>query len=309
MVRGEGQHQRKHHEAKATKTSSAKSDPSEDHDGIPQKYVTPTANSQEEEEEDERSSEEKEEEMEHKDSSEEEQEETEDKQEKKAQDNNKQRPDAEPSPQKKRLLTKRQASSKGNSLTHLIPGYTAPMRLDTSNTLGQYKVGLAELCKQAHQEEEQSSRFAPLDYSKSFKHGDKKKKKKKEQSQSAGAGAGWFHMQSTPMTEELKMDLAILRNRNYMNPNKFYKSNDVKRDGPLQVGTVVEGPSEFFSSRLTKKERKSHLTDEFLATSSDYAKRKFREWTAAGNQKQPNRKKLKGGGKLLYNKKARRGYY
>lgn len=36
---------------------------------------------------------------------------------------------------------------------------------------------------------------------------------------------------------------------------------------PLQVGTVVEGNTDFYSGRLTKKERKQTFADELLANS------------------------------------------
>ena len=47
----------------------------------------------------------------------------------------------------------------------------------------------------------------------------------------------------------------------------------------LHVGTVVEGPSEYRSSRLTNKERKQTIVEEVLgdATLKDYAKRKYNE--------------------------------
>ena len=35
-----------------------------------------------------------------------------------------------------------------------------------------------------------------------------------------------------------------------------------------QVGTVIGGPTDFYSGRLTKKERKCSLADELLADSS-----------------------------------------
>jgi Fcf2 pre-rRNA processing len=45
------------------------------------------------------------------------------------------------------------------------------------------------------------------------------------------------------------------------------------------VGTVVEGPSEYFSSRLSKKERKQTIVEEILGdkTLKDYSKRKYSE--------------------------------
>lgn len=32
-----------------------------------------------------------------------------------------------------------------------------------------------------------------------------------------------------------------------------------------QIGTVIEGPTEYFSGRLTKKQRKQTIVDEILA--------------------------------------------
>ena len=45
----------------------------------------------------------------------------------------------------------------------------------------------------------------------------------------------------------------------------------------LHIGTVIEGPHEFKSSRLTKKERKQTIVDEILNDSQikSYSKRKF----------------------------------
>ena len=45
----------------------------------------------------------------------------------------------------------------------------------------------------------------------------------------------------------------------------------------LHMGTVIEGPHEFKSSRLTNKERKQTIVDEILNDSQikSYSKRKF----------------------------------
>ena len=60
--------------------------------------------------------------------------------------------------------------------------------------------------------------------------------------------------------------------------NRFYKNAD-KVGKVLHVGTVVEGPSEYFSSRLSKKERKQTIVEEILGdkTLKDYSKRKYSE--------------------------------
>ncbi|KAK1265648.1 hypothetical protein QJS04_geneDACA010626 [Acorus gramineus] len=84
-----------------------------------------------------------------------------------------------------------------------------------------------------------------------------------------------FDMPAPQVTPEAKKDLQILK-----------------------VGTIVEPVSEFFSGRLTKKERKSTLADELLSdgTFNAYRKRKVREieekhrpsgiekWKIKGNQ-------------------------
>lgn len=61
-------------------------------------------------------------------------------------------------------------------------------------------------------------------------------------------------------------------------PGRFYKNPD-KMGKVLHVGTVIEGPSEYFSSRLSRKERKQTIVEEILGdrTLKDYSKRKYSE--------------------------------
>lgn len=186
----------------------------------------------------------------------------------------------------------------GNGLTALIPGYVAPLKLDTSSTLDPMRLSISQMRRQA-QRTDSSTRTAL--YSKpasgvtkqpaSASTGNKAKKV-----QSIGAGAGWFHMQPSAVTDELKMDLAVIRNRNVLDPKRFYKSSD-KFGSVLQVGTVVEGASEYYSSRLTKKERRNNLTEELLADSSasGYASQKYLQISQARQQQAAKRKW--GGGK------------
>ena len=120
------------------------------------------------------------------------------------------------------------------------------------------------------------------------------------------SGSGWFNMIPSPMSSQLKTDLAIIRNRNYLDPKKFYKTADTFDGKVLQLGTVIEGSNEYYTSRLTKKERRMNLTDEVMAdrTVTEYAKRKYRELQAekdVGNGS--SRLKGSGGG----NKRGRKG--
>ncbi|KAF9428757.1 hypothetical protein BGZ94_001169 [Podila epigama] len=96
------------------------------------------------------------------------------------------------------------------------------------------------------------------------------------------AGKGWFDMPQQVLTPELKRDLQILKLRNVLDPKRFYKREDKSKPKfpkYFQVGTIIEGNTEFYSSRLTKKERATTITGEIMKddVGRDYYKRKFNE--------------------------------
>lgn len=74
-------------------------------------------------------------------------------------------------------------------------------------------------------------------------------------------------MPRTEMTPQLRRDLQLLKMRNVLDPHRHYKKSDSKSDVPQfsQVGTIIEGPTEFYNSRISKKERHQTLVDEVLA--------------------------------------------
>jgi hypothetical protein len=63
----------------------------------------------------------------------------------------------------------------------------------------------------------------------------------------ASAPRGWFDLPAPELTLELKRELTILRNRNFLDPTRRYKTSREDR-GALpkffQIGTVVEGATE-----------------------------------------------------------------
>ncbi|KAI6716379.1 hypothetical protein JHW43_001157 [Diplocarpon mali] len=87
------------------------------------------------------------------------------------------------------------------------------------------------------------------------------------QEKKATAGADWFNMPRTNLTPELKRDLQLLRMRDVLDPKRHYKKDNRKQQIPeySQVGTVIQGPTEYFSSRLMKKDRTRTLVEEVLA--------------------------------------------
>ena len=83
------------------------------------------------------------------------------------------------------------------------------------------------------------------------------------------AGPGWAHMPRTntadPSTKRVHQLLAI---RDVLDPKRHYKKDTTRAALPeySQIGTLVEGATEFFSARMTKKERKKTLVEEVLET-------------------------------------------
>ncbi|KAF1829894.1 Fcf2-domain-containing protein [Decorospora gaudefroyi] len=96
-------------------------------------------------------------------------------------------------------------------------------------------------------------------------------KKRKQEEKKATAGAQWFNMPKTELTPELRRDLQLLKMRNVLDPKRHYKKDNSKSDVPAfsQVGTIIEGPTEFYSSRLKNKERKQTILEEVVAQEQD----------------------------------------
>jgi hypothetical protein len=81
------------------------------------------------------------------------------------------------------------------------------------------------------------------------------------------AGSDWFDLPKTELTPELKRDLQLLRMRSILDPKRHYKKESGKAQPPKysQVGTIIEGPTEFFSGRIIKRDRKKTFVEEALA--------------------------------------------
>lgn len=170
----------------------------------------------------------------------------------------------------------------GNSLSDIIPGYIAPMSLDSSSLDIYKKRNHKKTILSSSSMEISSINTNPSDFSsKNFKMSktDPMVHLKKE----SNAGSGWFGFEATPNTSSLQADIAIIRNRNYIDPKKFYKSSDMGKKGNhkmVQLGTVVEGSMEsVLTNRLTKKQRKNNVLEEVMGEvfdgKDDYVKKKY----------------------------------
>ncbi|DBB11920.1 TPA: hypothetical protein ACH3X3_006060 [Trebouxia sp. C0006] len=93
------------------------------------------------------------------------------------------------------------------------------------------------------------------------------------------AGKQWFDLPAQQLTDETRRDLKLLQLRGTFDPKRFYKSSDHKKGLPkfFQIGTVVEASADFYSGRLSNRERKRTITEELLADPdlSQARKRRF----------------------------------
>ncbi|KAI9821116.1 MAG: hypothetical protein M1827_003850 [Pycnora praestabilis] len=106
---------------------------------------------------------------------------------------------------------------------------------------------------------------------------------KKFGKQKIDAGDEWFNM---PITDpSLKKDFQLRKLRGVLDPKRHYKKETSNRQGPRfsQVGTIIQGPTEYYSARLPNKERRKTFVDEVLAQEavSGRFKRKYNEIQSA----------------------------
>lgn len=74
-------------------------------------------------------------------------------------------------------------------------------------------------------------------------------------------------MPRTKLDPHLKRDLQLLKMRSTWDPKRHYKTDNQKAMVPeySQVGTILEGPTEYYSSRISKRNRKRSFVEEVLA--------------------------------------------
>lgn len=102
---------------------------------------------------------------------------------------------------------------------------------------------------------------------------------KKTKEEPTDAGSKWFNMRKPEMTSELKRDLHVLKNRSVLDPKRHYKKEKWQVPKFFETGTVIEGNTEFFSARMTRKNRGKSLADEIMhdSAANTYFKRKYSE--------------------------------
>ena len=79
------------------------------------------------------------------------------------------------------------------------------------------------------------------------------------------ASKEWFKLPTQQITDEVKADLRVLRLRSAFDTKRFYRKDDTSKfPTEFHVGRVVEHASDFYSGRLTKKQRKTTMAEEVM---------------------------------------------
>ncbi|KND92628.1 rRNA-processing protein fcf2 [Tolypocladium ophioglossoides CBS 100239] len=89
-------------------------------------------------------------------------------------------------------------------------------------------------------------------------------------------GPNWFNLPKTDLTPDFKRDWQLLRMRGLLDPKHQKKALRSAPPEYSRVGQVIGGPADFYSARLTRKERKQTIFEEVMgAHDSDKLKGKY----------------------------------
>lgn len=111
----------------------------------------------------------------------------------------------------------------------------------------------------------------------------------------------WFALPRVEMTDDVKRDLLIIKNRKYLDPKRFYRGEKWEIPENFQIGEVVAGIGEY-GGRLKRKSRGQTIVDELLKDKNSSA------WFDKTYGDIQTRKK-NGGKKFLKDKIAKRKKY
>ncbi|KAK7409042.1 mitochondrial 37S ribosomal protein rsm10 [Neonectria punicea] len=80
------------------------------------------------------------------------------------------------------------------------------------------------------------------------------------------AGSKWFDLPKTDLTPQFKRDWQLLRMRGILDPKHQKKALRASAPEYSHVGEIIAGPTEFYSARMTRKERKGTLLEEVMSS-------------------------------------------
>lgn len=111
----------------------------------------------------------------------------------------------------------------------------------------------------------------------------------------------WFEMPKVELTDDIKRDLLIIKNRKYLDPKRFYRGEKWEIPENFQIGEIVEGVGEY-GGKIKRKQKGKSIVDELLKdeNSSTWFDKTYTEIQS---------RKKSGGKKFLKDKIAKRKKY
>ena len=101
------------------------------------------------------------------------------------------------------------------------------------------------------------------------------------QNEAFSAGSDWYNLPKTNLTAEMKRDFQLLEMRSVLDPHRHYKKDSRKGKVPAfsQTGTVIQGPTEWYSSRINRKDRAKNFVEETVTVERESGrfKRKYND--------------------------------
>ena len=201
-----------------------------------------------------------------------------------------------------------------NPLSGLIKGYTAPFSLSAlSSGKKERKLIRSAAVMTANNVQSKSSSIRSVSvFSKSnvgnFKMGYSRNNKVNV----TNAGPKWFSFETQIDDPQLKRDLSVLRNRNYLDPKKFYKNTDIEKSlsgsKMVQLGTIVDNSNTSFNNRLCKRDRRTNITEQFMGEvfegKGSYIKDKYKKMSQEKTYASQRKSKRHGSGSFKKRRKA-----
>lgn len=104
-----------------------------------------------------------------------------------------------------------------------------------------------------------------LDY---LRVGKREQKKRNKEERAQNAGPDWFNIKAPELDENIKLELEVVKMRRALFKKHQYKRKATDEINPhFHLGKVIEDGSEFYSSRIPRKQRGTSIVDELVKDS------------------------------------------
>uniref|UniRef100_A0A7S2TYE8 Fcf2 pre-rRNA processing C-terminal domain-containing protein n=1 Tax=Lotharella oceanica TaxID=641309 RepID=A0A7S2TYE8_9EUKA len=117
----------------------------------------------------------------------------------------------------------------------------------------------------------------------------KKQKRKQRERRDPNAvrkkGDAWAAFHAATITPKLRKELRVLQMRDQLDPKRFFKKTGKKKklNTNVQIGQMIDGPTDWYVDRATKKQARKSALDSALESKDvrGYIKSKFLEIQAS----------------------------